>query len=112
MTSPGTKPKPLKHDKVREVVLEALSDEGSYTEQPLSFHARFDHPERQIDFNDVIFGLKRPWDGFRVDDFDVDNWQWKYEIKTQDIEGRAFFIVFALDPQNKKFNVITRYLDD
>ena len=112
MTSPGKKPQPLQHDKVREVVLEALSDEGSYIEQPLSLHARFDHPERKIDFNDVLFGLKRRWDGFRVDGFDADNWQWKYEIKTEDIEGRSFFIVLRLDPRNKKFHVITRYPDD
>jgi hypothetical protein len=36
MTSSGKKPKPLKPSEVKEVILEALGDEGSYREQPLS----------------------------------------------------------------------------
>lgn len=112
MTSSGKKPDPLKPEQVQEVILEALSDEGSYTEQPLSLHARFDHPERKIDFNDVLFGLKAKWAGCRVVGFDNDNWQWKYEIETEDIDGREFFIVLRLDPRNKKFHVITRYPND
>jgi hypothetical protein len=112
MTSSGEKPVPLKPEQVQEVVLAALSDEGSYTEHPLSLHARFDHHERKIDFNDVIFGLKRKWAACKVDGFDAANWQWKYEIKTEDIEGREFFILLRLDPKNKKFTVITRYPDD
>jgi len=32
MTSPGKKPKPLKPSEVKEVILEALGDEGSYRE--------------------------------------------------------------------------------
>jgi hypothetical protein len=112
MTSSGQKPKPLQRDKAREVVLAALSDAGSYTEQLMSLHARFDHPERKIDSNDMLFGLKRRWDGLKVDGFDADHWQWKYEIRTEDIEGRPFFIVLRLDPRNKKLHVITRYPDD
>jgi hypothetical protein len=112
MTSAGKKSKPLKPSGVKEVILEALGDEGSYCEQPLFLHARFDHPERQIDFNDVLYGLKEKWASCRVDGFDEDNWQWKYKISTRDIEGREFTIVLRLDPTAKKFTVITRWPDD
>jgi hypothetical protein len=112
MTSSGQRPKPLKPDKVREVILEALSDEGSYIEQPLTLHARFDHHERKIDFNDVLFGLKNQWSKCKVEKFDVDNWQWKYEITTEDIDGRPFCILLRIDPRHKKFAVITRYPND
>jgi len=112
MTSQGQKPKPLKPSEVKEVILAALGDEGSYREQPLSLHARFDHPERHIDFNDVLFGLKRQWTSCKADGFDEGNWQWKYKIKTQDIEGRKFMIVLALEPNAKRFTVITRWPDD
>lgn len=110
MTSPGTKPAPLTPDKVREVILEALGDEGSYREM-FSLHL-LDYPQRKLDFNDVLFGLKREWEACRIDGFNEREWQWKYEIKTQDIDGRSFFIVLALDPINKKFRIITRYPDD
>lgn len=61
---------------------------------------------------DMLFGLKREWDACKTDGFNEREWQWKYEIKTQDIDGRPFFIVLALDPTNKKFTIITRYPDD
>jgi hypothetical protein len=112
MTSSGKKPKSLTPLQVREVILEALGIEGSYTEQPLSLHARFDHLERKIDFNDVLFGLRQIWRSCKADGFDERNWQWKYKIRTRDIEERNFTIVLRLDPINKKFTVITRWPDD
>jgi hypothetical protein len=112
MTSPGRKPRPLRPSEVREVVLAALGGEGSYREQPLSFHARFDHLERKIDFNDVLFGLKQPWSSCQPEGFDEDNWQWKYRISTRDIEEREFTIILRLDPAARKFTVITRWPDD
>ena len=110
MTSAGNKPKPLKTADVRKVINEALG-KGSYIET-LSLHARFDHLERKIDLNDVLFGLKSEWDYCEADEFDVHNWQWKYKIKTKDINERAFTIVLRLDPKNKSFHVVTRYPDD
>jgi hypothetical protein len=85
MTSQGKKPKPLKSLEVRKALLEALEKEGSYCEAPLSLHARFDHLERKIDFNDVLFGLKHEWRSCKATEFDTENWQWKYRIETQDI---------------------------
>ena len=112
MTTQGKRPKPLTPAEVREVILEALGSEGSYSESPLSLHARFDHLERRIDFNDVLFGLKRKWRFCKTDGFDDNNWQWKYRIGTHDIEEREFTIVLRLDPKNRKFTVITRWPDD
>ena len=111
MTSSGEKPAPLKPDKVREVVLEAIGEGGAYREQ-FSDHSLYDHQDRNIDFNDMLFGLKRKWNGCKVDGFDADEWQWKYEVSTEDIEGRPFYVLLRLDPENRKFHVITRYPDD
>jgi hypothetical protein len=110
MTSSGEKPDPLKSEQVREVVLEALN-RGFFREH-FSDHALFDHPERNIDLNDMLFGLKRPWNDCEVDEFDADEWKWKYKITTEDIDGRPFCLVVRIDPQNRKFKVITRYPDD
>ena len=34
-----------------------------------------------------IFGLKQPWLACAPDEFNEDEWQWKYKIRTVDIEG-------------------------
>ena len=112
MTSQGKKPKPLKPLEVRKAILEALGKEGSYCEAPLSLHARFDHLERKIDFNDVLSGLKQEWRSCKATEFDTGNWQWKYKIETQDVEERDFTIILRLDPINKSFTVITRWPND
>ncbi len=93
------------------MVLAALSKGGSYREH-FSDHAQFDYPERNLDLNDMLFGLRRDWNDCKVNGFDADEWQWKYEIFTEDIEGRPFCILLRLDPQNKSFHAITRYPDD
>jgi hypothetical protein len=105
MTSSGKRPRPLKAAEVRKAVLAALSV-GTYKE---SLHATFDHLERKISFADVIHGLKQPWASCKPDEFNYDEWQWKYEIKTTDIEGEALTIIVALDPKNAWFEVVTRY---
>ncbi len=105
------RPKPLNRDEARKIVQKALSDEGSYREMP-TIHSTFDHPERKIDFNDVLFGLNREWDGFGVDKFNDDEWQWKYKISTQDVEGREFTVVIAIDPKHNKLTIVTRWPND
>jgi L-lactate utilization protein LutC len=106
-----TRPKQLSRSEVREIVLKALGDEGAYCEMQ-TLHSKFDHPERKIDFNDVLFGLNREWDEFKVDEFSEENWQWKYEIRTRDVEDREFSVVIALDPRHYRFTVVTRWPDD
>lgn len=105
------RPKQLNRSEAKKVVSRALSDEGSYREMQ-TLHSAFDHLERQIDFNDVLFGLSREWDGFELDEFNEDEWQWKYKIATQDIEGRKFTVVLAIDPKYNKFTIVTRWPND
>ena len=105
------RPKQLSRSEARKIVLSALSDEGSYREMH-TLHSDFDHPDRRIDFNDVLFGLNREWDGFEVDGFNEDEWQWKYGITTEDIDGRKFTVVIAVDPQHNRFTIITRWPND
>jgi hypothetical protein len=86
--------------------LAALGNQGSYRE---SLHAAFDHLERKISFDDVIFGLKQPWISCKPAGFNEEKWQWKYEIKTIDVEGESLTVILALDPKHNRFEVVTRY---
>jgi hypothetical protein len=111
MTSQGKKPKSLEQGAVRKVVLTALSNDGYYVES-FSLHSRFDHPERHLSIDDILNGLKIEWRGCKVDEFNDEEWQWKYLIKTADIEGFPLVIVVALDPKNNRFTVVTSFYDD
>jgi hypothetical protein len=111
MTSQGKKPKSLEEAGVRKVVLAALSNAGYYIES-FSLHTRFDHPERHLSIDDIINGLKINWRGCKVDEFNDDEWQWKYLVKTNDIEGFPLVIVVALDTNNNRFTVVTSFYDD
>lgn len=105
------RPKQLNPSEVNGVVSKALSDEGAYREMP-TLHSSFDHPERKIDFNDVLFGLGEQWRSCKVDEFDPDEWRWKYKISTHDVEGREFTVVISLDPQHNRFTIVTRWPND
>jgi hypothetical protein len=112
MTSEGGhKPKALNEKGVRKVLDAALSDKGYYIES-FSFHARFDHPERRISIDDVLFGLRNPWRGCKVDEFNDDEWQWQYLIKTHDVDGNEIVVSIGLDPKNAKFTIVTAFYDE
>jgi hypothetical protein len=110
MSSPEAKqPKPLRVNELRPLLLQAI-DSGLYCGYEETIHARFDHVERKIDLNDVLFGLKRAgWTLKGQPEFSTDFWQWKYTIKTQDIEGDPIVIVVAVDTKGRSFEVITRW---
>lgn len=58
MSSPqGKQPKPLRVNELRQLLLQAI-DSGLYSGYEESIHARFDHIDRKIDLNDVLFGFK------------------------------------------------------
>lgn len=107
MTSSEYRPKPLKLAEVRAVVIEAIR-RGTYHD---TRHIRFDHPEREIWVQDVIAALKQSWSGCSVDGFSGEHWQWKYKIRTVDIEEETLFVVVALDPKNIRFDIITGFYD-
>ncbi len=107
-TSVGRKPKPLTAEELKKLLDEAI-ESGAYCEK---FHARYDHVEREIDLNDVLHGLARPWSLDSVPKFDEDFWNYEYEVKTETIEGESLTIIVAVDPRNRSFEVITRWIND
>jgi hypothetical protein len=107
-SSKGKRPEKLNDKDLRKLILEAIQ-KGPWIGYSESIHARFDHPERHIDINDVLYGLEREWSGVKVVEFNADEWQWKYEIATEDIEGEPLTILIAVDPRNRSFEVVTRW---
>jgi len=110
MTSKGKKPKPLDAKEVRRVILAAIAN-GAYIEA-FSYHARFDNADRHLSIDDVIHGLKKEWESCKVQEFNDDEWQWKYLIATTDIEGIPLLIPIGLDPKNTRFTVLSRFHDE
>jgi len=110
MTSEGGRPKPLGEKGVRKLIEAALSS-GTYVEQ-FSLHVRFDHPERHLSLDDLLFGLRQPWRSCKVDAFNDREWQWTYRIKTRDIEGDDLIVVVALDTRNIRFTIVTAFYDE
>jgi len=82
-------------------------ENGFYKE---CFHAEYEHPERNLSIEDVICGLEREdWTLERPPEFDEDHKNWKYFIKTVDIEGEPLIILIKAIPDYKRFEVITRW---
>jgi len=108
MSIAGYIPTHLSESDLRVLVLEAL--EGSPDENAKeTFHARFDHLERNLSLDDVMHGLERPWTFERPPEFNKDKWQWKYRIATESIDGEPLVIIIAVDTANRSFEVVTRW---
>lgn len=109
MSSQAKRPDQLSDDDLRKVISAALK-KGPYIGYSESEHAAFDHPERHIDINDVLFGLERKWNAVKHPaQFNPKFGQWKYQIFTEDIEGDDLTIVVAVDPRNEFFEVVSRW---
>jgi hypothetical protein len=104
----GTKPPSLTEEQLKKLLLEAI-DNTDDADNPETFHALFDHPERGLDTNDTIHGLERNWKFERPPFFNRDFWQWKYYIDTQSVGGDAITIIVAVDTLRREFEVITRW---
>jgi hypothetical protein len=74
-----------------------------------TYHARFGHLERGISLDDVIHGIERPWKYERPPEFNEAEWQWKYRISTETIDGDALTIIIAVDTIAGSFEVLTRW---
>jgi hypothetical protein len=111
MTSSSVRPKPLRTEEVQKVVIEAISHESFCESHVASWHTRFDHPERMISIQDVLYGLEHKWRSCGPEEFNESEWQWKYRIKTTDLDDQRLTIIVALDPKNKRFVVVTRFHD-
>ena len=109
MHTEGTVPDPLTEDELKELVREAI-DNAEDTDNPESYHALYAHLERGLQTDDVIHGLERDWHFQRSPRFNRDEWQWKYYILTESIDGDAITIVIAVDSLRREFEVITRWV--
>jgi hypothetical protein len=98
-------PKPLSLTPLRALVLFAVA-EGYYRE---SFHAAEDHPERNISLDDVLAGLERDDWTLEGTKYDSEHKNWKYTIKTKDIEDYDLHIVVTADQKRTRIKVITRW---
>jgi hypothetical protein len=53
--------------------------------------------------------LESPWKFDRQPVFNHDEWQWKYYIATESIDGDDLLIIVAVDTLNRSFEVVTRW---
>lgn len=91
---------------LRTLVRSAI-EKGYYRE---SFHAEYEHPERNISADDVLHGLDREdWSLAKPPEWSEDYGQWKYLIKTLDVEGEELHVLIAAMPDYNRFEVITRW---
>jgi hypothetical protein len=104
----GIKPPSLTEEQLKKLLLEAI-DHADDADNPETFHAFYDHPERGLDANDTIHGLERNWKFERPPVFNPDFWQWKYYIGSESVDGDAITIIVAVDTLRKEFEVITRW---
>lgn len=108
MSTSGYIPPELTVDQLRALVRNALDNAPGWGNIE-TFHARFHHLERGISSDDVIHGLEREWVFEREPEFNKDEWQWKYRIATETIDGDPIAIVIAVDTTNNTFDVLTRW---
>ena len=59
--------------------------------------------------DDVIHGLERDWKFDRKPEFNQDEWQWKYRLATESVDGDEIVVVIAVDAANRSFEVVTRW---
>jgi hypothetical protein len=107
MSTTGYRPPCLSEDDLKALVREALARAPEHGNE--TYHARFDHLERGISSDDVIHGLERDWHFERPPEFNEDEWQWKYRIATENIEGEFLLILIAVDTQDRSFEVVTKW---
>jgi hypothetical protein len=108
MTNTGTIPPSLSEADLRKLVLEAINDAPNAL-NPQTFHARFDHLERGLQMDDVIHGLERNWHFQRPPVFNPTEWQWKYYIATETVDGDPLTILIAVSTTDRSFEVITKW---
>lgn len=99
-------PPALSESGLRGLILFAIN-KAYYRE---SFHAEDEHLERHISIDDVLYGLERDaWVFAEPPNFDERHKSWEYLISTTDIEGDQLTIKIAAFPDDKRFEVITRW---
>ena len=108
MSTASGKPRPLalSPNALRNLIQAALS-RGFFDE---SEHAEFDHPERNLSTDDILYGLKQSdWVYAKEPDFDTVHNTWEYLIRTKDVEGNELEIKLAAYPDYNRIRIITRW---
>jgi hypothetical protein len=104
----GVKPRALTQQALRKLVLDAINA-ATYAEALETYHALYGHMDRGIETDDVIYGLESEWRFERQPQFNRDEWQWKYYIATETVDGVPITIVIAVDSWRREFVTITRW---
>ena len=108
MSSEVYRPPYLTESDLKALVLEALNHVPGQRNLE-TFHARFHHLERGLSVDDVIHGLEREWTYERPPEFNETEWQWKYRLSTETVDGDPLTIILAVDTESRSFEVITRW---
>src|SRR5437016_7078513 len=107
----GVVPNTLTEQELRKLVLDAINA-STYAETLETYHALYAHMDRGIETGDVIHGLESAWQFERPPQFNRDQWQWKYYIATETVDGKPITIVIAVDSWRREFVVVTRWREN
>ena|ERR1700756_1196593 len=107
MSSFGKAPRPacMGDQQLREFV-RAARKRGYYGE---TFHSEVERAYRNISPDDIAHGLDWPDWVLESSEFNEEHEEWKYLIKTIDIEGEELHLLIAVDEKSKRFEVISKW---
>jgi hypothetical protein len=108
MSTSVYQPPSLSEADLKTLLLDALA-KAPGPNQLETYHARFDHLERGLSLDDVIHGIERPWTFERAPVWNSNEWQWKYRIITETVDGDDLTIIIAVDTANRSFEVLTKW---
>ena len=80
---------------------------GYYRE---SYHSEVERASRNISIQDIRAGLERDdWILAGESEFDATHGEWKYTIKTVDLEGDQLHLRIAVNVKRFSFMVVTKW---
>lgn len=98
-------PGPLSTAELRQFVRNALR-EGRYRE---SFHSKAGRTERGITTDDIVHGLAGEWELAAVPEFSAQHGEWKYHVRTRDLDGEELNLVIAVSTARFSLKVVTKW---
>jgi hypothetical protein len=106
MLSSQSRPSPLSSAALREFIRKVL-DTGLYRE---TFHSEVEVSYRNISDDDIRHGLEQEgWELEGEPEFDPKYGNFKYVIRTVDVEGDELHLVVAPDTKKGTLKIITKY---
>jgi hypothetical protein len=108
LLSKGFKPPSLSEVELKKLLLEAIN--AADNPQDLeTYHAIYDHPERGLTTDDSIHCIEGNWTYGRAPEWNPDEWQWKYGLYGESVDGDEITVVVAVDTANRMFDIVTRW---